>query len=128
MNYKIGQMVVTDLGIGNITSLTAERVEVNITFPAENRNPYRGWLTMSQLRYSFDTKSDYRYLEAMPVKSGSKFKKLEWKLISKLESIYSRLEGWDKEFIQSIKDKKYSVSDAQFKQIIKIIDKYSWRL
>jgi hypothetical protein len=58
--YKVEQRVVTDLGVGNILRVEHEKYYVYIDFPFGNTHSYETWLTDGDIRYSFDTKEDYR--------------------------------------------------------------------
>ena len=58
--YQVGQRIVTDLGVGSILRVEHERYYVIIDFPVDNTHSYETWLTDSDIRYSFDTKEDYR--------------------------------------------------------------------
>lgn len=58
--YEVGQRVVTDLGVGDILRVEHERYYVFIDFPSDNTHSYETWLTDKDIRYSYDTKEDYR--------------------------------------------------------------------
>ena len=58
--YEVGQRIVTDLGVGDILRVENERYYVIIDFPVDNTHSYETWLTDRDIRYSFDTKEDYR--------------------------------------------------------------------
>jgi hypothetical protein len=58
--YEVGQRIVTDLGVGSVLCVEHERYYVIIDFPVDNTHSYETWLTDSDIRYSFDTKEDYR--------------------------------------------------------------------
>jgi len=58
--YEVGQRVVTDLGVGSVLRVEHERYYVIIDFPVDNTHSYETWLTDKDIRYSFDTKEDYR--------------------------------------------------------------------
>lgn len=58
--YEAGQRVVTDLGVGDILRVEHERYYVYIEFPSDNTHSYETWLTDADIRYSYDTKEDYR--------------------------------------------------------------------
>ena len=58
--YQVGQRIVTDLGVGDILHIEHERYYVYIEFPSDNTHSYETWLIDSDIRYSYDTKDDYR--------------------------------------------------------------------
>jgi hypothetical protein len=58
--YQVGQRIVTDLGVGDILRIEHERYYVYIEFPSDNTHSYETWITDSDIRYSYDTKDDYR--------------------------------------------------------------------
>lgn len=58
--YEVGQRIVTDLGVGDILRIEHERYYVYIEFPSDNTHSYETWLTDCDIRYSYDTKDDYR--------------------------------------------------------------------
>ena len=58
--YQVGQRIVTDLGVGDILRVEHERYYVYIEFPSDNTHSYETWLIDSDIRYSYDTKDDYR--------------------------------------------------------------------
>ena len=58
--YQVGQRIVTDLGVGDIMRIEHERYYVYIEFPSDNTYSYETWLIDSDIRYSYDTKDDYR--------------------------------------------------------------------
>ena len=58
--YEAGQRVVTDLGVGDVLRVENERYYVYIGFPSDNTHSYETWLTDADIRYSYDTKEDYR--------------------------------------------------------------------
>ena len=58
--YEAGQRVVTDLGVGDILRVEHEIYYVFIDFPSNSTHSYETWLTDKDIRYSFDTKADYR--------------------------------------------------------------------
>jgi hypothetical protein len=58
--YQVGQRIVTDLGVGDILRVEHERYYVYIEFPSDNTHSYETWLIDSDIRYSYDTKEDYR--------------------------------------------------------------------
>jgi hypothetical protein len=58
--YEVGQRIVTDLGVGDVLRVEHERYYVYIEFPSDNTHSYETWLTDSDIRYSYDTKDDYR--------------------------------------------------------------------
>ena len=58
--YQVDQRIVTDLGVGSILRVEHERYYVIIDFPVDNTHSYETWLTDKDIRYSFDTKEDYR--------------------------------------------------------------------
>ena len=58
--YEVGQRIVTDLGVGDIMRIEHERYYVYIEFPSDNTHSYETWLIDSDIRYSYDTKDDYR--------------------------------------------------------------------
>lgn len=58
--YQVGQRIVTDFGVGDILRVEHERYYVYIDFPSDNTHSYETWLTDQDIRYSFDTKEDYR--------------------------------------------------------------------
>lgn len=58
--YEVGQRIVTDLGVGSVLRIEHERYYVIIDFPVDNTHSYETWITDRDIRYSFDTKEDYR--------------------------------------------------------------------
>ena len=58
--YEVGQRVITDLGVGDVLRVENERYYVLIDFPTDNTHSYETWLTDGDIRYSYDTKEDYR--------------------------------------------------------------------
>jgi hypothetical protein len=60
--YKIGQRIVTDLGVGDVLRVENERYYVYIEFPSDNTHSYETWLTDKDIRYSYNTSDDYRRL------------------------------------------------------------------
>ena len=58
--YEVGQRVITDLGVGDVLHVENERYYVLIDFPTDNTHSYETWLTDGDIRYSYDTKEDYR--------------------------------------------------------------------
>jgi hypothetical protein len=58
--YQVGQRIVTDLGVGDILQVEHERYYVLIDFPSDSTHSYETWLTDKDIRYSYDTKEDYR--------------------------------------------------------------------
>ena len=62
--YQVGQRIVTDLGVGDILRVEHERYYVYIEFPTDNTHSYETWLTDSDIRYSYDTKDDYRRISS----------------------------------------------------------------
>jgi hypothetical protein len=58
--YQVDQRIVTDLGVGSILRVENERYYVIIDFPVDNTHSYETWITDRDIRYSFDTKEDYR--------------------------------------------------------------------
>ena len=58
--YQVDQRIVTDLGVGSVLRVEHERYYVIIDFPVDNTHSYETWLTDKDIRYSFDTKEDYR--------------------------------------------------------------------
>jgi hypothetical protein len=62
--YKIGQRIVTDLGVGDVLRVENERYYVYIEFPSDNTHSYETWLTDKDIRYSYNTSDDYRRLPA----------------------------------------------------------------
>lgn len=58
--YQVGQRIVTDLGVGSVLCVEHERYYVYIDFPNDSVHSYETWLIDANIRYSFDTKEDYR--------------------------------------------------------------------
>ena len=84
--YQAGQRIVTDLGVGDILRVEHERYYVYIDFPSDSTHSYETWLTDSDIRYSFDTKEDYR---RMPPEDDNRItRSLKPQRVKKQKTVY----------------------------------------
>ena len=84
--YQVGQRIVTDLGVGSVLRIEHERYYVYIDFPVDNTHSYETWLTDRDIRYSFDTKEDYR---RMPPEDDNRItRSLKPQRVKKQKTVY----------------------------------------
>jgi hypothetical protein len=84
--YEVGQRIVTDLGVGSVLRVENERYYVIIDFPVDNTHSYETWLTDRDIRYSFNTKEDYR---RMPPEDDNRItRSLKPQRVKKQKTVY----------------------------------------